>query len=311
MLRLIGRSKTVIFGYLLNLLLITSASSAPNEKGVYQLTDGKLLSPTAMELQGSERRVTISSPIGPMELRWQRDVEVFFGRTPERALIEAARSISRALNKGGFPVRVTSLNMRWNIIFFGENLPGGQVPAAILSGCHPGWMIGNREEANIYIRAQAVVAGCGGNTKPKSSVADEKLSQVIVHEIGHGIEGALLQGKGSSEKLRSEGFATWFEQYVSEFSPVLRSAGIQAYYKKLALYRMKTSPGPFVFQGTAYDYAYSSMYFVTLEERFGVRGLFSVYDLLLQGSPSFYEAIFQRFKWSRSKLEEEVSRILK
>lgn len=281
-----------------------------DDKAAVATASGNLTLPSAMELDGIERRVEMVSPLGPIELRWERSVERLFVRTPERAVIEAANAVRRALSRGGFPVAATSLTLNWHVIFFDEKSPDGQVPVALLSGCHPGWMIGDGKNAHIYVRARAVASGCDGGGSLKSTEAEGILAQVMIHEIGHGVEQALLGGGGMLDRSRSEGFATWFEQYVSAFSPLLNETEVKNRFKKLALMKMRT-PNPFQFQGTAYDYAYASMMFSAIEERFGVRGLFEVYDVMLKGQQPFVNAIESRFHWNQSKLAEEIARLIK
>ena len=270
----------------------------------------KMVLPSAMELDGAERRVAMSSSLGPIDLRWERSVERLFGSTPERAVAEAAQSVKRAINRGGFPVAATKLSLKWDVVFFDENIPSGQVPTALITGCHPGWMTGDGKAAHIYIRARAVSAGCSGASSARSSVADVQLARVVIHEMGHGIEQAMLDGVGGTDRLRAEGFASWFEQYAAESSPSLRSEKIGEAFIKLATQRHKQDPGPFNFQGTAYDYAYASMYFRAIESRFGVRRVFEAYDVMKSDRIGFFEAIQKRFSWDRQRLEQEVLRLL-
>lgn len=292
-------------------LLLSCQAILAEENATVSTSAGALTLPSEMELAGIERKVSMISPIGPIELRWERSVERLFVRTPERAVVEAANAVRRALSRGGFPVAATSLTLNWNVVFFDEKSPDGQVPVALLSGCHPGWMVGDGQTAHIYVRARAVAAGCDGSGPKKSSVAEEVLAQVMIHEFGHGVEQALLRGGNTYDRSRSEGFAAWFEQYVSGFSPLLNEADVRSRFKKLAQMKIRTSANPFQFQGTAYDYAYASMMFVALEERFGVRGLFEVYDVMLKEREPFVVAIEKRYHWNQLKLGEEIARLIK
>ena len=88
--------------------------------------------------------------------------------------------------------------------------------------------------ANIYVVAQRVVAGCGGSKKVKTSVADSELAEVLLHEMGHSIEYQLLAQGIGRERARSEGFATWFEQYASEKSAIIKSGSVKKEHFDLA-----------------------------------------------------------------------------
>ncbi len=302
--------KVILFIFSFSILYASALIAAPKSEMIVIKEEPKLAAPEKIELKGSERHSELSSSVGPIDLRWQRDVEVFFGKTPERAMIEASQAVSRALNKGGFPVSLTNLKIHWNVVFFNENLPSGQIPNSLISGCHPGWMTSNGDVVNIYIRAKAVVAGCTGADPVKGSVADARLAQVIIHEMGHGIEFYLGKGKLKQDRLRAEGFATWFEQYTAEFSSTLRGGDVRKYFQKLARKRKEIAPEIFSFNGSAYDYAYASMYFTALEKRFGVRGLFKVYETMIGKGLDLFSSIEERFHWSRGRLEDEVQKVI-
>ena len=118
------------------------------------------------------------------------------------------------------------------------------------------------KKAEIFIRVDAIAAGCGGGSKVSTHVADSKLSQVLAHEFGHAIEHYLMEGRPDTDRMIREGFASWFEQYGAKYLSLVDANEVQKFYRKLAQYRL--SKGTFTFMGTAQDYALASMYFHAL-----------------------------------------------
>ena len=267
----------------------------------------RLAAPEEIDLGRSIREERSSTSLGPVDLRWARKAERLFGRTPQRATAEAMRAASRALKKSGFPSGLRTLHMDWKIVFMDEEVPEQQIPSYLVSNCHPAWMT---PPANIYVVAQRVVAGCGGSRSVSTTVADSELMQTLLHEIGHVIEYQLLEGAGGRDRMRAEGFASWFEQYSSEFSPVVKSGASQQRYYSYARQSYAHYSGPLVFRGSALDYARASMYFNAVVERRRVRGLMEVYDLIRNENLSFFAAVEQRHRWDMPKLEGEVQRLL-
>lgn len=261
--------------------------------------------PAEIKLEGSVRRETISSPIGRVDLRWPRKVESLFGRTPLRAMAEAAQTVSRTLNSPGFPSNVQHLNLNWQVVFMDADMPEAQIPVELLTNCHPGWMT---PPSNIYIVAQRVAGGCGGTTHLKTSVADAELATVLVHEIGHAVEYQLLQGAGGLDRMRAEGFATWFEQYAAGFSSLISPSLIKRYQNEEAKRGFAGSPGYFNFQGSPEDYARASMYFRAVVNRRGVRGLMDVYKLMQSTNADFLTAAQKELSLTGKKFEEEAQR---
>lgn len=294
-----------------SLLVLAPLAQAEGPKTFEKPVMQGLVLPQNMQLSGGERREVLSSDIGTIELRWERKIERFFVRTPERAISEVARIVRRVLSSGGFPTSFSKFKLNWSVVFFDEHIPSGQIPLSILNGCHPGWMVGDGKNAHIYIRARALAAGCDGQAVKDNSIAEGALIQVLLHEFGHGVEHVLVNNQGAVDRLRSEGFATWFEQYAAGYSSDLNQGEIRARLKKLSQYKAEEGPELSHFDGSPYDYAYASMIFMAIEKRFGVRGLLDLYDLMGDKKLAFMAAIQDRYNWDANRVQDEVSRLIK
>lgn len=269
------------------------------------LAQRSLAAPDDITLKGTLRREDMASSVGRIEMRWPRKVETLFGRTPQRAMAEAARAVSRALKSAGFPPELQTLDLNWKVVFLDEELPEQQIPTFLISNCHPAWMT---PPANLYFVAQRVAAGCG-SSRPSSRVADAQLAHIIIHEMGHAVEHVLLGAHAATDSARSEGFASWFEQFASDFSPVLADGEIRARYLELArssFARDQNKP----FAGSAEDYARASLVFHAIVARRGVRGLVQVYEEIRTRRTAFRSAIERVLKWDQRRLDAEVRRIL-
>lgn len=265
-----------------------------------------LAAPQDVKLSGNIRRENMASSIGRIEMRWPRKVEVLFGRTPQRAMADAATTASRALKASSFSPQLQTLNLDWNIVFMDEEMPEQQIPSSLITNCHPAWMT---PPANIYVVAQRVVAGCGEQRSPGTKVADSQLAHILLHEIGHAVEFRLLQGFGASDRMRAEGFASWFEQYASDFSAVIPKGSIRRNYYALAKRAFLEQP-TISFNGSAADYARASMFFSAIHERKGVRGVMDVYETMIADKISFFPAIEKKLFWDQKKLMQEIMRVL-
>ena len=268
---------------------------------------GVLANPDEIELNGTVRKVQFSTSIGNFNLRWPRKIESIFGRTPERALIEAANTVSKTLKQSSFPPELKNLNLEWNVVFMDENMPEQQIPHNLLTNCHPGWMTA---PANIYIVAQRAARGCSSNAKPASSVSDARLTEILLHEMGHSVEYRLMGRIGGSERMRSEGFATWFETYSSKYSALASYSKLLQENKTFAKQAIKESPDKFNFHGSVEDYARASMFFHVVVAKRGVSGLMDVYDLMKKDRLDIVSAIKQKMTWNDKKLSEEIDRLL-
>lgn len=273
-----------------------------------QVKSNHLAKPKEIELSGSLRRTEMSSSVGRIKLRWPRRVEKLFGTTPERAMAEAARSVSKALKQSGFPSEVKTLDLTWDVVFMDEELPETQIPYYLVSNCHPAWMT---PPTNIYVVAQRVVAGCGGSSQSVTgSVADAKLAQILIHELGHAIEYQLLGKSFGGDRRRSEGFASWFEQYASNYSTLVGRGVAERFYKTLARQHIKSYPGKYPFSGSSHDYARSSMDFHAIVKKARVLGLMDVYREIVDSQTTFPKAVEKKIGWSEKRLNEEVKKLL-
>lgn len=237
---------------------------------------GGLAAPDDIRLDGNLRSASINSPLGPISLRWPRSVETLFGRTPERAMVDAAGTVSRALKQGSFPPKVQHLRLEWNVVFMEHEPSANEAPPKLISNCHPAWMT---PPSNIYVVSERVAAGCGGQ-KMSPQNADAQLAEILVHEIGHAVEFQLLQPGARFEPARAEGFATWFEEYAGRYSSLIDVAKVKARHSTLARESLKSSPEGYTFAYSLYDYARASLAFRVLTDRRGIPGLLATYRRL-------------------------------
>ena len=267
-----------------------------------------LHAPSKIELEGTVRRENMISALGDVSLRWPRKVESLFGSTPQRAVSDALLTTSRALRQSGFPAELRSAKISWQIVFMDEEVPETQVPSYLVDNCHPAWMT---PPANIYVVAQRVVAGCDGAAPLKTRDADARLVRILLHEIGHALEARLLGRQMGQNRMLTEGFASWFEQYAADYSALLRDGSVRSSYQRIAKLHYQRFPGSFKFAGGAADYARASQYFWAVVDRKGVYSLMQVYDFMRSQQSDFFTAIDKKLYWNEEKLNSEVSRILK
>ena len=265
-----------------------------------------LAKPEEIDLGKSIRREEINSPVGKITLRWSRSLEGLFGRTPVRAMVESAKTVSHVIRSSAFPSSIQNMNLNWNVVFIDDNLPDNQIPTQLITNCHPGWMT---PPANIYIVAQRIAAGCGGERSTQSD-ADRMLTEVLVHEMGHALEFYMLPQNNPSDRMRAEGFATWFEIYASQFSSLMNQREITKRTALSAAYAIKSSPQSFSFSGSGADYARASMYFSAIESRLGLRGIISLYEQINNGSASIFEASSKKLGINQEQLDKEVLKFI-
>lgn len=263
-----------------------------------------LAAPTEVALKGTIRKENMSSSVGRIDLRWPRSVELLFGRSPQQAMAEAARVVSRSLKSGGFPLHVQTLNLDWEVVFMETDLPENQIPSYLQHSCHPAWMT---PPSNLYFVSKRIASGCSNSKqKTSSSVANETLAQVIIHEMGHAVEFALLRDKTGifgADRERAEGFASWFEYYAAGYSSIVDKKNVLTQFKLAAPFATE------VFNGSGEDYALSALQFVAIQERFGIRGIFKVYDAMIAGKIQFKDAVKKVFGWDAQELRKEAKKI--
>ncbi|MCB0332845.1 MAG: hypothetical protein KDD55_05050 [Bdellovibrionales bacterium] len=266
-----------------------------------------LAAPEDITLKGSKREESMPSSLGRIELRWPRVVETLFGRTPTRAMSDAARAASRFIKKPGWPSEIRRLDLDYNVVFMDASLSSAEIPANLVSNCHPGWMT---PPANIYIVAQRAAAGCGGASVRKSE-ADAKLAEVLIHEIGHSVEASLLGSHFGGERFRAEGFATWFEANASDESAVIRSGKVRGEHFAIARAYLRGKDHMPEFDGSAGGYASRALLFHAITETKGVRGLMRVYQTMREDGLTFYPAVEKSLGWSQEKLEERALKLIR
>ena len=289
----------------------SSRSSVPSQfKASMQcqtVSKGDFLAPPEqIDIGSTIRKEELNSPIGKIKLKWPRSAEGLFGRTPVRAMVDSATTVSKVIHSSSFPTDIQKMSLEWNVVFMDENLPESQIPTQLISNCHPGWMT---PPANIYIVAQRVAAGCGGE-KATASKADKDLTEVLVHEMGHALEYYMLRKNNNHTRMRAEGFATWFEMYAAQFSSLMNKTEITKRTVQMAALAIKSSPNNFEFSGSGLDYARAAMFFSAIEDRFGLRGIISLYDTMNNDGSDLFIATEKKFSLKKDQLNKEVLKFI-
>lgn len=265
--------------------------------------DAPIADPKEVELTGAVRSSSFSTDLGRMDVRWQRKTEECFSKSPERAVADAARAANRAVKSARFSAEAKHAKADWQVVFTDKQSAFAQFPSAIAAGGHPGFMV---PPSQIYIISDFVSGGCSGGP-----VADTALEQVLLHEIGHAIEHILLDGsKVPPDRARSEGFASWFEQYSAEYARDIPDGEVVAYYNGLAKEGMNGEAGAVPFDGSAQAYAVSALRFRAIVDRKGVSGLMRVYQVMAEKGISFDSAIKEVFHWNEGAMQREMVRVL-
>ena len=127
--------------------------------------------------------------------------------------------------------------------------------------------------------------------------------------MGHAIEYALLKDQIEHDRMRAEGFATWFEQYAADFSSLIPRGQVHSSVLALARASIQQSGSNFTFNGTAEDYSRASLYMMTAVDRRGIAGLMSVYKTMTSQKLSIADAIKKEFAWTDSQLSKEMVRV--
>lgn len=265
--------------------------------------DEAVASPNNVELSGNVRSSTFSTELGRMTVRWQRKIEECFGKNPQRAVNDAARASNRAIKNGRFASEVKQGKRDWQIVFTDKAAALSEFPAAITLGGHPGFMI---PPSQIYIVTDFVSGGCSG--KP---VADTVLTQVLLHEMGHVVEYMLTGDSGiPPDRARAEGFASWFEQYSSEYASDMPRGAVVRYYNDLAREGL-SSESKAAFDGSAQAYAVSALRFRAIVDRKGISGLMRIYEVMREKHVPFDVATQEELHWNDGNLHREMIRVLK
>lgn len=263
----------------------------------------KLREPNDVELDGAVRSTSFSTDLGRMEVRWQRKAEDCFGKSPARAVKDAAAASNKAIKTARFAPEIKGGKRDWQIAFIDKRAALAQFPADITVEGHPGFMI---PPSRIYIVTDFIPGNCSG-----SGVADGALTQVLLHEIGHAIEFMMVGDlKIPADRARSEGFASWFEQYSADYAKDIPPGSVTAYYSGLARERL-AGEEPKPFDGSAQAYAVSALRFRALVDRKGIPGLMQVYKAMRDNKEPFDAAMRGYTRWNEGELHREMVRVLR
>jgi hypothetical protein len=265
-----------------------------------------IANPDAVELSGNERVENLSTSLGTVNLRWPRASETLFGRTPARAVTEAVNAVARTVKGGGWPTKVQTLNIDWSVIFMQEKDVASQMPPYLLNDCHPGWFT---PPGNIYIVAERVAAGCG-RQRSSTSVADGVLASVMVHEMGHALEYYILGPAFGGDRMRAEGFASWFERYAGRNTSMYNAREIANRHQEAAKVSLQESPNVWTFRGSALDYARASYAIEAVVRVRGISGLMEVYKRIRERRVELATAVKDEMSWSSIKYNEEIARAI-
>ncbi len=266
------------------------------------LDNKNLVKPEDVKLEGTIRSEEIISTVGKIQIRWPRKIEALFGRTPVRAMADAAATLGRVLKNPAFPPKLQNLNLEWKIVFLDENLPENQIPTYLVTNCHPGWMT---PPTNIYIVGQRVAGGCGGSVH-SSRIADSDLTEVLLHEMGHAVEYYLLGTMQNDDRQRAEGFATWFMNFAAEYSSILNARETKKKYLTAGKMAVEKNPETFNFTGSFEDYSRASLIFFTIASARSLRDLMEVYRYISSNKVKFEEAISPVLHWDNKRLNKEI-----
>jgi len=262
-----------------------------------EFSPDEIADPQDLKLGSDSRSATFGTELGPVTLRWTRPIERCFTSSPSRAVGEAIKAVNRVVKGGRFTSDIKRTRRDWSLAFTDKATAFAQFPVALTVGRHPGFMI---PPSQIYIITDFISSDCAD-----SKVADELLAQVLLHEMGHVIEYLLL---GESQTLydreRSEGFASWFEQYASDYSSVIPKDSVKRYYGELARESLRVGSG--AFQGTPQDYARAALPFQAVVKKKGLATLMDVYRRIRDERLPWTEAIMRATGWSRVTLERET-----
>jgi len=260
----------------------------------------QIAAPEDLNVGKDLRVVEFSTDIGPIKVRWSRSIERCFKADPARAVSEAARAANRALSTGRFTADLRYSKREWTLALIDKDRAFSQFPLALSAGKHPGFMI---PPNRIYIITDYIAPNCD-----RQEGADDLLIQVLLHEMGHVVEHALLAERPvDADRARSEGFAVWFEQYASDFTSAIPHGQVRAYYAALARAGGATS----AFTPDPQGYAAAGLRFQTIVDRRGVSGLMRVYHFIREEGVSFESAVERALSWDSGTLKRQIEEFAK
>lgn len=251
-------------------------------------------------IRSGSRSASFGTPLGTVEVKWPRQIERCFGSSPTRAISEASTAVNRALRTARFDQSIQTKRRDWSFVLIDRANAVSQFPMQLSLGGHPGFMVPPNQ---IYIVTDYISPNC-----QKSDDSDALLTQVILHEMGHVLEYALLGGDGfGGDRKRAEGFAAWFEGYSSKYASNIPKGRVQQRYH--GMIRSHADVGSTSFAGSGEDYAIASLEFEAIVNRKGISGLMDVYETMGKDRCSFYEALKKRFGWDQKDLQREVKNL--
>ena len=253
-----------------------------------------------INIRGGARSSSFGTPLGTVEVKWPRQVEQCFGTSPTRAISEASAAVNRALRTARFDQSIQVNRRNWSFVLIDRANAVSQFPMQLSVGGHPGFMV---PPNHIYIVTDYISPNC-----QKSDENDELLTQVLLHEMGHVLEFALLGAHDfGGDRKRAEGFAAWFEGYSAKFASAIPKGKVQERYRNMI--QSQSNVGSSSFTGSGEDYAIASLEFEAIVNRKGISGLMDVYETMGRDHCSFYEALKKRFGWDQKDLQREVKNL--
>jgi hypothetical protein len=259
----------------------------------------EVAAPEDLDVGRDARTAEFSTELGQMKVRWSRSIERCFATSPARSVGESARAVNRALKSGRFTEDAKYARREWTLAFIDKTTAISQFPLALTVGQHPGFMI---PPSRIYLVADHIAPTC-----EHGEIADDVLTQVLLHEIGHVVEYILLgEHQTPLDRERSEGFAVWFEQYSAEFASSLPKGQVRAYYAELARSSRVTAGVATGFTPDPAGYAHAGVRFQTIVERKGIAGLMSVYSIIREQQVPFDVAVERALSWNKNAFQRQI-----
>lgn len=253
--------------------------------------------PDEVKLAGNQRESSFGTDLGRMNVRWLRESERCFSSNPARVIARAASAVNRAIKSGRFPQEIKTERRDWSLILIDRASAVSQFPVALSLGGHPGFMVPPNQ---IYIVVDTVAPDCRA-----SSENDAALLRVLLHEMGHVIDFALMDGISTpGERKRTEGFASWFEGYASKNVSEIPQGSVARDYHQFV--GDTASVGESEFSGSPRDYGVAELEFETIVSKKGISGLMSLYQLMREERCSIYAALKQKFGWDSKTLQREA-----
>ena len=274
-----------------------------------KIETGKLENPDSIILSANQRVEKFNSSIGKFEIRWNRSTENYFGRSPYRAVTDAIKIFERISTQVElFKFKENQSSKTWKIIFIDDPSESNQIPEYLKNSCHPGWMT---PPANIYIASEIVAGKCGNkNAIINTTLSDEVLSRVLVHEFGHVAEIEILKNNTSFDRARAEGFATWFEAFADSNGFWNSPTEIKEEQFAEAKRSLRQSGADLSKPINASEYARNSMYFHYLYKKAGINGVRDFYNEY-KITNAFQETIAKLLSQSTDQLENSILDFIK